>query len=101
LERADAPSQTGPGASRRLEHELAVERHASALHEDYRASGVMKNGGRFGSPSKPYAPPPIPEGKINTSDPDSTLVHGMRGWVQGDDAQAVCKSSTSSSPPRS
>ena len=75
---------------RRLEQELAVERHANDLYEAYRARGVMKNGRRFGSPSKPYTPPPTPEGKINTSDPDSKLVHGMRGWVQGYNAQAVC-----------
>jgi hypothetical protein len=50
----------------------------------------MKDGRRFGSPSKPYTPPPTPQGKINTSDPDSKLVHGMNGWVQGYNAQAVC-----------
>lgn len=75
---------------RRLEEELAVERHANDLYEAYRARGRMKDGRRFGSPSKPYTPPPTPEGKINTSDPDSKLVHGMRGWVQGYNAQAVC-----------
>jgi transposase len=74
----------------RLHADLAGERHANALYEDYRARGVRKDGRRFGSPSKPYAPPQTPEGKINTSDPDAKLVHGMRGWVQGYNAQAVC-----------
>ena len=50
----------------------------------------MKNGRRFGSPPKPYTPPDTPEGKINLTDPDSKLVHGMHGWVQGYNAQMVC-----------
>jgi transposase len=75
---------------RRLEEELAVERDANELYEAYRARGVMKDGRRFGSPSKPYTPPAVPEGKINTTDPDSKLVHGMRGWLQGYNAQAAC-----------
>jgi hypothetical protein len=39
---------------------------------------------------KPYRPPEVPAGKINLTDPDSKLVHGMRGWIQGYSAQAVC-----------
>ena len=27
---------------------------------------------------------------MNLTDPDSKLVHGMRGWVQGYNAQAAC-----------
>ena len=49
-----------------------------------------KTGRRFGAPPKPYVPPEQPAGKVNLSDPDSKLVHGMRGWVQGYNAQAVC-----------
>jgi hypothetical protein len=77
---------------RRLEQELAFERHANARYEDYRTRGRMKNGRRLGSNStpKPYAPPVTPVGKVNLTDPDSKLVHGMRGWVQGYNAQAVC-----------
>ena len=77
-------------ARRRLEQELAVEREANARYEAYRARGVMKNGRRFGGPPKPYTPPATPAGKINLTDPDSRLVHGMRGYVQGYNAQAVC-----------
>jgi transposase len=77
-------------AKRRLEQELAVERDANERYEAYRARGVMKNGRRFGSPPKPYSPPAIPDGKINVTDPDSKLVKGMRGWVQGYNAQAAC-----------
>ena len=39
---------------------------------------------------KPYTPPDTPAGKVNLTDPDSKLVHGMRGWVQCYNAQAVC-----------
>src|SRR5215204_4222738 len=77
-------------AKRRLEQELAVERDANERYEAYRARGVMKNGRRFGGPPKPYTPPPTPAGKVNLSDPDSRLVHGMRGYLQGYNAQAVC-----------
>jgi hypothetical protein len=38
----------------------------------------------------PYTPPSQPDGKVNLSDPDSKLVHRMRGWVQGYNAQAAC-----------
>jgi hypothetical protein len=55
-----------------------------------RARGVVKDGRRFGSPSKPDTPPAVPEGKINTTDPDCKLVHGMRGWLRGYNAQAAC-----------
>src|SRR3954452_23249394 len=39
--------------------------------------------------AKAYTPPPIPEGRINISDPDSKVVKGLRGWIQGYNAQAV------------
>jgi transposase len=77
-------------AKRRLEEELAFERRGNDCYEGYRAGGFMKNGRRFGAPPKPYTPPATPEGKVNLTDPDSKLVHGMRGWIQGYNAQAVC-----------
>jgi hypothetical protein len=40
-------------------------------------------------PPKPYTPPATPQGKINTTDPDSRNVKTPRGWVQGYNAQAV------------
>jgi transposase len=76
-------------AKRRLEEELFTECRANAAYEEYRARGVMKNGRRFGSPPKPYEPPEVPQGKINVTDPDSRLVKGMRGWLQGYNAQAA------------
>jgi hypothetical protein len=56
------------------------------------ARGVGRTGRRF-SPAatpKPYTPPATPAGKVNITDPDSKLVKGMRGWIQGYNAQAVC-----------
>ena len=54
-------------------------------------AGVMRNGRRLGahSPPKPYTPPATPQGKINTTDPDSRNVKTPRGWVQGYNAQAA------------
>jgi DDE family transposase len=49
----------------------------------------MKDGRRFGRPPDPYRPPDKPTGKINLTDPDSRLVKGVRGHLQGYNAQAV------------
>ena len=76
-----------------------MEHAANAAYEAYRARGVMKNGRRFGRPPNPRTPPSAPEGKVNLTDPDSKLVHGMGGWIQGYSAQAA--SATRSSPRRS
>jgi transposase len=78
-------------AKRRVEEELWTESRANAAYEHYRAHGRMKNGRRLGahSPPKPYTPPATPEGRINTTDPDSRVVKGLRGFIQGYNAQAV------------
>jgi len=77
-------------AKAQLEEELAVEQQANRAYEAYRTRGVDKTGRRFGAPPKPHVRREKPGGKVNLSDPDSKLVHGMRGWVQGYNAQAVC-----------
>jgi hypothetical protein len=38
---------------------------------------------------KPHTPPATPQGKVNTTDPDSRNVKTLRGWVQGYNAQAA------------
>jgi Transposase DDE domain/Transposase domain (DUF772) len=76
-------------AKRRLEEELFTEVRANQADEAYRARGRMKNGRRFGRPPDPHTPPEIPEGRINLTDPDSRVVKGLRGFLQGYDAQAV------------
>jgi len=79
-------------AKRRLEEDHQVHLEANTAYEDYRRNGRMKNGRRLGahSPPKRYEPPETPTGKVNLTDPDSKLVHGMRGWIQGYNAQTVC-----------
>src|SRR3954470_22960728 len=76
-------------AKRRLEEELWTEVRANEAYEAYRARGRMKDGRRFGGPPKPYTPPATPEGRINVTDPDSSVVKGLRGYLQGYNAQAV------------
>lgn len=76
-------------AKRRLEEELFSEIRANDAYEAYRARGRMKDGRRFGGPPKSHTPPATPEGRINVTDPDSKVVKGLRGWIQGYNAQAV------------
>ena len=74
---------------RRPEEELAVERAANRDYEAYRARGVDKAGRGLGMPPRAFEPPITPAGKVNVTDPDSQLVHAMRGWIQGYNAQAA------------
>ena len=76
-------------AKRCLEEELWTEVRANRAYEDYRARGRMKDGRRFGRPPDPYRPPDTPEGRVNVTDPDSRVVKGLRGWMQGYNGQAV------------
>src|SRR3954470_362729 len=76
-------------AKRRLNEELWTEARANEAYETYRARGRMKDGRRFGRPPDPFTPPPTPEGRINVTDPDSRVVKGLRGFLQGYNAQAV------------
>src|SRR3954471_19713657 len=76
-------------AKRRLDEELSTECQANAAYESYRARGRMKDGRRFGRPPDPYRPPATPDGRINLTDPDSRVVKGLRGFLQGYNAQAV------------
>src|SRR3954468_268893 len=77
-------------AKRRLEEDLSAEREANANFEAYHRRGVMRDRRQMSARPKPYTRPTTPPGKINLSDPDCKLVHGMNGWVQGYNAQAVC-----------
>src|SRR3954468_4244258 len=76
-------------AKRRLDEELWTEVRANRAYEAYRARGRMKNGRRFGRPPDPYQPPAAAGGRINLTGPDSRVVKGLRGFLQGYNAQAV------------
>jgi hypothetical protein len=74
---------------RRLVEEWQTERRANRDYEAYRSRGVMRDGRRFGRPPDPHTPPAEPEGKINTTDPDSRNMKAYRGYLQGYNAQTV------------
>jgi transposase len=76
-------------AKRRLQEELWAEMRANAAYDAYRAQGRMKDGRRFGRPPDPYTSPATPEGRVNVTDPDSRVVKGLRGFIQGYNAQVV------------
>ncbi|MBI5106522.1 MAG: transposase [Solirubrobacterales bacterium] len=65
----------------------SVRRAAASVD---RARGRMKDGRRFGRPPDPYQPPAVPQRTVNLTDPDSRLLKGLRGWLQGYNAQALC-----------
>ena len=77
-------------AKRRLEEEHDVHCQANAAYEQWRETGRMKNGRRFGSPPKPYVPPELPDGRINVTDLDSGSMKTLRGHMQGYNVQAAC-----------
>jgi hypothetical protein len=76
-------------AERRMVQDLEVERTANEAYEHYRAHGRDTQGRRLARPAKPYEPPEIPAGKINTTDLDSRNVKTPRSYTQGYNAQAV------------
>jgi hypothetical protein len=79
---------------RRLEQELAVERAASDRYEHYRARGVMKDERRFGGPPQAVCAADTPRGRVNLTDPDSKLVHGMRAGFRATTRRLSATSST-------
>ena len=74
---------------RRLAEDWRGERWANRAYETYRARGVMRDGRPFGTPPKPYSPPEIPEGKLNTTDPDARRMKFGRNFIPAYNAQAV------------
>jgi hypothetical protein len=94
-ERQAKPIPRGRGerleeAKRRLEQELAVDIEVNAAYEAFHAGGRDTLGRRMGKHPKPYAPPVLPEGSVNVTDPDSRLVQDKgRAKVQGYNAQAA------------
>ena len=78
-------------AKRRLDEELWTEVRANRAYEAWRARGIAADGSRRMAPGtiKPFTPPRDPGGPDQLTDPDSKVVKGLRGWIQGYNAQAV------------
>jgi Transposase domain (DUF772) len=85
------------GREERLElcHERLVEdwraqRQGARAYEAYRERSVRERGRQpMGPGPKPYTPPPRPEGKINTTDPDARRMKFGRNFIPAYNAQAV------------
>lgn len=74
----------------RFDQELAFTHAANRAYESYRSTGRMRDGRRFGRPPDPLKLPLVPEGKINTTDPDSgVMIQQGQPPMQGYNAQAA------------
>ena len=71
------------------EDELAAECRGNRAYEELREYRRLHDKRRLGGPAKPYAPPPVPQGEVNLTDPDSRRMKGHRRYIQGYNAQAV------------
>src|SRR3954464_16027937 len=78
-------------AQRRLDEQLFTEVRANDAYLRFRAGGKDHRGWRLGPATtpKPYTPPEVPPGVINTTDLDSRMVKGQHGFLQGYNAQAA------------
>jgi len=70
-----------------------VEEHRTVVeaHHDYDEAKAA--GPRRGRPPVPAEPPAEPEGKVNTTDPDSRTMRSPHGFLQGYNAQALVNGS--------
>ena len=74
----------------RFDTELAFHHAANRAYEHYRATARARNGRRLGAAPKPCVAPLVPEGKINTTDPDSgVMIQKGQPPMQGYNAQAA------------
>ena len=75
----------------RLVEDWQTERQANRDYEAWRARGIAADGSRRMAPGavKPHEPPPEPEGKINTTDPDAKRMKFGRNFIPAYNAQAV------------
>jgi transposase len=69
---------------------VAEHRTVVAAHRDYDARRAAAPRGR---PPVPAEPPAEPEGKVNTTDPDSRRMRSAKGFLQGYNAQALANES--------
>jgi hypothetical protein len=99
--RANGPSGCGE-AKRRMDEQLWTEARANDAYLRFRAGGKDHRGWKLGPPTtpKPYTPPEVPPGQINTTDLDSRMVKGQHGFLQGYNAQPRQRAPESTSSSR-
>lgn len=87
----------------RLVEDWQTERRANRDYEAWRARGIAADGSRrmASGAVKPHEPPPEPEGKINTTDPDAKRMKFGRNFIPAYNAQVVSTEARSSSRRRS
>ena len=79
-------------AAGRLEDNLQVEIAANQAYDIWRREGSTRyrNSRRSpGGPTNSWEPPVLPDGRINTTDPDSRLMRAQGTTIQGYNAQAA------------
>ncbi|MGH2861473.1 MAG: transposase [Solirubrobacteraceae bacterium] len=79
-------------AAGRLEQSLQVQIAANQAYDAWRREGstVYRNSRRApGGPTNQWQPPVLPDGRINTTDPDSRLMRSRGTTIQGYNAQAA------------
>jgi len=75
---------------RRLVEDWRAERFANREYEARWERGVIERGRQqMGSGPRPHTPPPRPEGKLNTTDPDARRMKQGRAFIPAYNAQAV------------
>jgi transposase len=75
---------------RRLVEDWQAERFANREYEAHYERGVLERGRKqMGSGPRPHTPPPRPEGKLNTTDPDARRMKYGREFIPAYNAQAV------------
>ena len=76
---------------RRFDEELAFTHAANRCYEQIARRGRMRRRPAVAAaPPQPYVPPLVPEGKINTTDPDSgVMIQQGQPPMQGYNAQAA------------
>ncbi len=78
---------------RRFDEELAYLHAADRCYEHNKATGRSRDGRRWGNRGAAWEPPLVPEGKINSTDPDSrVMVQRGYGTLQAYNAQAAVTS---------
>ena len=77
-------------AKRRMDEQRSTEMRAEEAYRALPGRGQGdRRGGGWGRPAQALHATDVPPGEINTTDPDSRMVKGQRGFLQGYNAQAA------------